>query len=145
MKQPHKTAIKRKKLSTPMQYLGQQRVFNGKMLDYGCGYGNDAQLIGMDKYDPHFHPTFPYNKQYDTITCNYVLNVVNGEEQVRILNRIHGLLTTTGKAYISVRNDLKLPQQPGRGCIQVQVHLNLPIVAQNGNFKMYLLTKDSNY
>ena len=143
MNQSHKTAIKRNKLSTPMKYLKERGLLTGKMLDYGSGFGNDAQLIGMEQYDKHYQPIYPKGRQFDRITCNYVLNVATGSEQVEILTNIHELLTTDGSAYISVRNDLKMPKQKGRGCIQVQVHLTLPIVTQNSNFRMYRMTKNS--
>lgn len=143
MNKSHLTAINRKQLSTPMRKLQQNSLLKGKLLDYGSGRGNDAKLLGMDQYDPYYYPTYPNENSYDTITCNYVLNVVTGSEQVSILSNLQKLLTPEGKAYVSVRNDLKRPQQKGRGCKQVQVHLTLPIVAQNSNFKMYLLTKNS--
>jgi hypothetical protein len=143
MNKSHLTAINRTKLSTPMRKLQENGLLIGNVLDYGSGRGNDAKLLGIEQYDPYYHPTYPNENQYDTITCNYVLNVVTGSEQVSILSNLQKLLTTGGKAYVSVRNDLKLPQQKGRGCKQVQVHLTLPIVTQNSNFKMYLLTKTS--
>ena len=143
MTQSHKTAIKRSKLSTPMQYLQKNVLLQGKMLDYGSGFGQDAVILGMEQYDRHYQPKFPRGKQFDTITCNYVLNVATGSEQVQILSYIHELLSTGGTAYISVRNDLKMPEQKGRGCVQVQVHLTLPIVTQNSNFRMYKMVKSS--
>jgi len=143
MLKPYLTAINRKKLSTPMKYLLRRKLLNGKMLDYGSGRGNDAKTLRMASYDPYYQPTYPKGEQFDTITCNYVLNVVTGSQQVTILSNIHELLTTDGVAFISVRNDLKLPEQKGRGCNQVQVHLTLPLVMKNSNYKMYVMRKDS--
>ena len=143
MTQSYKTAIKRNKLSTPMRYLKERGLLTGKILDYGSGFGNDALLIGASQYDKHYQQKYPKGQQFDTITCNYVLNVATGSEQVEILTNIHELLTTNGKAYIAVRSDLKMKEQPGRGCIQVQVHLTLPLIGQNGNFRMYMMEKES--
>ena len=62
MDNSHKTAIKRNKLSAPMRYLSENNLLKGDLLDYGCGRGDDADLLSMDKYDP------PIVLSYDTIT-----------------------------------------------------------------------------
>lgn len=98
-----------------MRWLEEQKLLKGEMLDYGCGRGFDAEYYHMDGYDPNWKKTEPSNL-YDTITCNYVLNVVNEKEQERILNHIQELLEPNGTAYIAVRRDITYPSQPGRGC-----------------------------
>ena len=65
----HLTAIKRTKLSVPIRGLD---LKGKRVLDYGCGRGSDADLLGADKYDPYYFPERPTGK-YDVILCTYVL------------------------------------------------------------------------
>ena len=51
MNKSYKTAKSRQTLSVPMRYL--RLCLNGRLLDYGCGKGSDADALGMEKYDPH--------------------------------------------------------------------------------------------
>src|SRR5271166_2094847 len=97
-----KTAIQRKTISLPAAWLNARRLIKGDALDYGCGKGTDAFLIGMDNYDPHYFPKLP-TKKYDTITCTYVLNVVNPADVQSIVNDVFNRLAPNGTAYIAVR------------------------------------------
>ena len=74
----HKTAITRTKMSAPVKFLKGQGLLQGRTLDYGCGKGFDADVLQCSKYDPHFSPELPKGK-FDTIICNYVLNVIESE------------------------------------------------------------------
>jgi len=103
----HLTAITRKKLSLPMKNLIAQSLITGRSLDYGCGKGFSAEELGMSKFDPHYAPERPEGK-FDTITSNYVLNVVNEEDVNGIIEDIKSLLKDdTSRAYLSVRRDVK--------------------------------------
>ncbi|RCJ17732.1 HIT family protein [Nostoc sp. ATCC 43529] len=107
----HLTAIERTYLSFPAQFLLNQNLLQGKILDFGCGFGNDVKILrqkGCDitGYDPYYFPEYPQNK-FDTIICFYVLNVLFAEEQANILMEISHLLKAGGKAYYAVRRDLK--------------------------------------
>ena len=150
----YKTAITRKKLSAPMNWLynnhkllsgiigqgGQSRDYN--LLDYGCGKGSDAEYLSMDRYDPHFFPELVEGKLYDTITCTYVLNVVTEEQQYDILNRIKQLLKEDGTAYITVRRDLKTDKTiTKRGTLQRMVRLDLPVVHETQGYCIYEVKK----
>lgn len=139
----HKTAIKRKKLSVPMRKLLADGRIIGRCLDYGCGHGYDADTLGMEAYDPHFCPIDLLGKEYDTITCNYVLNVLpDPYDRKMVLENIRGLLAENGKAYISVRNDLKnLKGYTKIGTWQGEVVLYLPVLYRNSGFVTYLLEK----
>jgi 2-polyprenyl-3-methyl-5-hydroxy-6-metoxy-1,4-benzoquinol methylase len=81
----------------------------GKVLDYGCGKGKDCDTYGWDGYDPNTprreHSEAP-RVQYDTIVCTYVLNVVPEDIQEQVLATVRDLLTTEGRAYVSVRRDI---------------------------------------
>jgi diadenosine tetraphosphate (Ap4A) HIT family hydrolase len=107
----HLTAIDRPKLSSPLRFLIDRNLIKGRILDFGCGLGNDVQFLhqqGLDitGYDPHYLPTYPDGK-FDTIVCCYVLNVLMPEVQADVLMNIAHLLKPGGKAYYAVRRDLK--------------------------------------
>ena len=57
-------------------------------------------------YDNYYRPEYP-TKRFDTIICNYVLNVLEPKEQAEVLMEVSELLKPTGTAYFSVRRDLK--------------------------------------
>ncbi len=107
----HLTAIDRTKLSSPVRFLADNNLLKSRILDFGCGLGNDVDLLqqkGLDitGYDPYYAPIDPVGK-FDTIVCCYVLNVLMPEEQIDVLMNIAHLLKPGGKAYYAVRRDLK--------------------------------------
>ena len=107
----HLTAIERSYLSFPAQFLLNQNLLQGKILDFGCGFGNDVKILrqkGFDitAYDPYYFPEYPQNK-FDTIICFYVLNVLFAEEQANVIMEVSHLLKPNGKAYYTVRRDIK--------------------------------------
>jgi diadenosine tetraphosphate (Ap4A) HIT family hydrolase len=107
----HLTAIDRTKLSSPVRFLFDNDLLKSRILDFGCGLGNDVEFLqqkGLDitGYDPYYAPTYPTGK-FDTIVCCYVLNVLMPEEQAEVLMNIAHLLKPGGKAYYAVRRDLK--------------------------------------
>jgi len=104
---PHKTAIKRSKLSVPMRYLSDHGLLNGRVLDYGCGRGDDAAALDIESYDPTWQPSKPRGK-FDTITCNYVLNVVAPKTEREIIKDIRSRLRKNGIGYVTVRSDVKV-------------------------------------
>ena len=107
----HLTAIDRIKLSSPSQFLLGQNLLKGRILDFGCGLGNDVKFLqqnGLDitGYDPYYAPIYPDGK-FDSIVCCYVLNVLMPSAQADVLMNIAHLLKPGGKAYYAVRRDLK--------------------------------------
>jgi len=107
----HFTAKERDKLSFPMNWLKRNNLLKGKILDFGCGFGTDADILNksgfdVNKYDKFYFKKFPKEK-FETITCIYVLNVVDVWEQSEILMSISNLLEPNGKAYLVVRRDIK--------------------------------------
>lgn len=107
----HLTAKERDKVSYPTRKLYKMGVIEGDTLDFGSGFGKDAEFltskgIPCTNYDPHYDPDYP-DKKFDTILCQYVLNVLLPEEQADVLMSVSELLKPTGKAYFTVRRDLK--------------------------------------
>jgi diadenosine tetraphosphate (Ap4A) HIT family hydrolase len=110
-KYSHFTAIERVYLSSPAQFLLEKNLLQGKILDFGCGFGNDVKLLKQKRfditaYDPYYFPEYPAQK-FDTIICFYVLNVLFTEEQASVLMDVSHLLKPGGKAYFAVRRDIK--------------------------------------
>lgn len=108
---PHLTAIERTSMSFPTRWLKQNNLLKGEILDFGCGFGIDTEQLkeqGFDivGYDNYYRPEYP-EKRFDTIICNYVLNVLEPNEQAEVLMSVSELLKPTGKAYFAVRRDLK--------------------------------------
>jgi len=106
----HLTAKERKFLSFPAKFLFENNLLVGEVLDFGCGFGKDVELlrkkgINILGYDKHYFPQYPTNK-FDTIICIYVLNVLLPEEQTDVLLEVSALLKPTGTAYFAVRRDL---------------------------------------
>jgi diadenosine tetraphosphate (Ap4A) HIT family hydrolase len=107
----HLTAIDRTKLSSPAQFLVDRNLLQGRVLDFGSGMGNDVKILqarglNITGYDPHYSPIYPDGK-FDSIACCYVLNVLMPEEQANVLMNVAHLLKPGGKAYYTVRRDLK--------------------------------------
>lgn len=142
----HLTAKDRTSLSFPTKFLLNNKLLNGSILDYGCGFGKDAQLLkekGFDisGYDPHYFPNLPSGK-FDTIICFYVLNVLLPEEQSNVLMEVSRLLKPSGRAYFAVRRDIRSPgfrihkvhQKPTYQC---SVVLDYKSIFLNENCEIY--------
>jgi len=140
------TAKERESLSFPAQLLINQNLLKGDILDFGCGYGKDVELLkakGIDivGYDKHYFPEYPSIK-FDTIICFYVLNVLMPEEQASVLMDISQLLKPTGKAYFAVRRDIqyegfrthKIHKKP---TFQCNVILGYKSIFKNDNCEIY--------
>jgi len=138
----HRTAIARKTVSMPMRRLFDAGVINGRALDYGSGRGFDAQALCMESYDPHYSPLMP-DGLFDTITCNYVLNVIeSAEERLRVMRAIQNALAPNGTAYITVRTDKKaLIGKTRIGTWQGLIVLDLPVVQRGSGYVTYRLTQ----
>lgn len=110
-KYSHLTAIERETISFPAKYLLKNKLLKGDILDFGCGFGKDVEVLtkkgfSIKGFDPHYFPDYPQQK-FDTICCFYVLNVLFQESQEAVIMAISQLLKPKGKAYFAVRRDLK--------------------------------------
>jgi hypothetical protein len=123
-KNPHKTAITRKKVSLPIRkhLMGQLADPCKRRLDYGCGKGYDADRLGMFKYDPHFFPDTPAG-EFDYIYCGYVLNVMSRKEGQTVIDNIQPFLSKRGIAYVVVRRGMKKAGFTKKGTYQRNVVL----------------------
>lgn len=109
----HLTAKERDKISFPSQKLFEKKLLQGEILDFGCGLGKDVEVLekrglNIEGYDPYYFKNFPA-KQFDTIICIYVLNVLLPQEQSKVIFHVSKILKTGGKAYFAVRRDVQYP------------------------------------
>lgn len=152
------TAISRKKLSGPMQWLKDKGYIpisqaRGRKLDYGCGRGTDADILDMEKYDPHYFPDYQFAPGfYYCVTCNYVLNVIpEKEDRLKVLATLGELGSNrVGSVYVSVRNDKKnlngwTKRDTWQGLIEDSelAEAGFEKIHQNSNFRMFRKTTDS--
>ena len=150
----HLTAIARKNPSAPMKWLCANNHIVGDILDYGCGRGKDVEWLNSmaDKhklegkrvvgYDPYYAPNTIQNgmaRCFDTITCNFVLNVIESDlDRQSTIMHIQGLLRSYGRAYVTIRSDkAKLKGYTKRGTFQTYVDMT--------PFGFKLLHKGSGY
>ncbi len=142
----HLTAKERETISFPARLLLDKKLLIGEVLDFGCGFGKDVELlkekgINIVGYDKYYFPEYP-TKKYDTIICFYVLNVLLPEEQANLLMEVSRLLKTSGKAFFAVRRDLqkegfrmhKVHQKP---TFQCNVKLGYKTIFKNENCEIY--------
>lgn len=141
----YNTAISRKGPSSPLIRLEKLDKLHGSILDYGCGRGADAEYLlsksfETESYDPHWKPESLGDNKYDTVLCTYVFNVVQEGEQSGLIKKLLDRLHPDGKAYISVRRDIKKEGETSRG-FQRNVFLSLPVVKElKSNYCIYELT-----
>jgi len=107
----HLTIKERKWPSYPTKQLFLRKLIKGKVLDFGSGAGVDVKFLQQNgfevtAYDPYYAPDYP-TEHFDTILCNYVLNILLPEEQAHVLMAVAELLKPTGRAYFTVRRDIK--------------------------------------
>jgi len=67
------TAKERKAPSLPTRILLARNLFQGEILDFGCGFGIDVEFLkskdfNVYSYDPYYFPKFPQRK-FDKIIC----------------------------------------------------------------------------
>lgn len=142
----HLTAKERDSLSFPAKLLFNKNLLIGDVLDFGCGFGKDVELlkakgINITGYDKHYFPKYP-QKRFDTIICFYVLNVLLPEEQATVLMELSQLVKPTGKVFIAVRRDLqfegfRIHKIHQKKTYQCNVVLNSKSFFKNENCEIY--------
>ena len=140
---PHLTARGRKYISAPLKWLVKNKYIvptEGRILDYGSGRGTDADYFKWDRYDPYYQCVMPQGL-FDTITCTYVLNVLEHDDRVTVLQGIASKLKDNGRAFITVRRDIKFQGWSTKNTYQVIVKLPFNIIKENKQYCIYEVTK----
>jgi len=145
MNKSYRTAIKRSTISAPTNYLlihHKAKIGDDQTLDYGCGRGDDAKTCKWEKYDPHFFPKLDKRFKWNTIICNYVLNVVDEKTERKIIKEVKALLHNGGTAYFSVRRDKFKEGETTIGTFQRWSTPKLKsLYIRKGSFEIYYFTK----
>ena len=91
--------------SAPYKFWKENGYLKGDVLDFGVG----REEHDYAKYDPFTHPDVaPLHGVYDTVMCNFVLNVQPADHLItQILVLLSKLVKPEGNVLIAVRNDLK--------------------------------------
>jgi 2-polyprenyl-3-methyl-5-hydroxy-6-metoxy-1,4-benzoquinol methylase len=132
-------AIRRGTVSKTARFLAERRLLRGRVLDYGCGFGFDADHFGWEAFDPHYRQNLPAGR-FDTIVCNHVVNMLTRGSRRELFRAIQALLAPHGKAYVSVSR--KIPRAGKialRKRIQNYVVLTLPSVFRDDELEVYRL------
>jgi SAM-dependent methyltransferase len=132
-------AVRRETVSQTARVLHDRGLLRGRILDYGCGFGFDADHFGWEAFDPHYRQEPPQG-HFDTIVCNHVANMLTRSSRRQLFENILSLLEPHGKAYLSVSR--KIP--PGgkiamRKRIQNYVVLTLPSIYSDDELEIYCL------
>jgi diadenosine tetraphosphate (Ap4A) HIT family hydrolase len=124
----------------------QHGLLEGKILDFGCGFGFDTDELcrlgyNVIGYDYYYRPDFPIGK-FDTIFCNYVLNVLESYAQAEVLMNVANLLSPKGTAYFAVRRDLteegfRLHAIHKQYTYQCNVKLPYKSLVSNSSYELY--------
>ena len=139
------TAVKRDKPSKSAEWLMSADLVKGHVLDYGCGFGFDADHFGWDSYDPFYRPTLPQG-EYDTILCTLVLNALSRNNRAKAIERMRVLLTEQGIAYFGVARNLPVTGKMGvHHSLQNYVVLTLPCLFEDDQLAIYEFRKTSIY
>lgn len=134
----------RKYPSKGATYLVKNKLVTGRTLDYGCGYGLDAETFGWESYDPYYNPVI-INGVFDTIVCTNVFSAVSRVFREEILKSMLILLSDSGKGYIIVPRNIPLRGKYSGFNRRPQYHviLTLDSVYKDTDMEIYLLKKDS--
>ncbi len=134
-------AVRRETVSATALVLVERKLVKGRTLDYGCGFGFDADHFGWEAFDPYYRQNNPVGV-FDTIICNHVANMLTRASRAALFEEIERLLAARGNAYISVTR--KIPEIGKAGIrqrIQNYVVLSLPSLHRDDDMEIYRLAK----
>lgn len=138
-------AVRRETVSKTARFLGEHRLLQGRVLDYGCGFGFDADHVGWEAYDPHYRQKLP-DDLFDTIVCNHVANTLTRDSRQVLFRAIQALLAPQGKAYVSVSRKIpRAGKTAMRKRIQNYVVLTLPSLFRDDELEIYRLEAGSGF
>ena len=138
-------ALRRQTVSKTARFLDEHRLLRGRVLDYGCGFGFDADHFGWEAYDPHYRQKVP-DGPFETIVCNHVANMLTRESREELFRALRALLAPQGQAYVSVSR--KIPRAGKvalRKRIQNYVVLTLPSLFRDDELEIYRLKAGSDF
>jgi SAM-dependent methyltransferase len=139
------TAVKRDKPSQAAEVLIALGYIKGRVLDYGCGFGFDADHFGWESYDPFFRPKQPAG-EFDTVVCTLVLNALSRNNRAKVIERIRELLAPEGVAYLAVARNIPVTGKMGvHHSLQNYVVLTLPSAFADEQLEIYELRKESEF
>lgn len=123
-----------------------------RMLDYGCGRGDDVRHLRelgykVVGYDPYWQDDRSVLKRkYDIITCQYVFNVIEDRaERLLLQATLYDLLKPEGMIFISVRRGLGRWGRTSIGTWQGYIDFNLPVIMKRRGFVTFLTIKADNH
>jgi SAM-dependent methyltransferase len=132
-------AVRRETVSKTARFLDDRGLLRGRILDYGCGFGFDADHFGWEAFDPHYRQKAPEGL-FDTIVCNHVANMLTRGNRQQLFRAVVGLLAPRGAAYLSVSRKIPVTGKLAlRKRIQNYVVLTLPSVFRDGDLEVYRL------
>lgn len=136
-------AIKRTKPSKAATVISEH--VKGRVLDYGCGHGFDANHFGWESFDPYYGPKLP-DDEFDTIVCINVANALSRNNRSKLLSSIQEKLSDEGAAYIAVpRNIPKTGKLGIHHSLQNYVVLTLPLLFEDDQLAIYVFAKDASF
>lgn len=138
-------AIRHSTVSFGAQWLVEHGHVFGRVLDFGSGFGSDADHFNWEAYDPHYRQR-ELSTDYDTVVCNHVLNMLTQKSRSEAIRRIQNLLSQCGTAFLIVPRNIPSEGKVAlRKRIQNYVILSLPTVYVDGKLEIYQLRKTSRY
>ena len=138
-------AIRRSTVSFAAEWLVREGHVMGRVLDFGCGFGFDADHYGWEAVDPYYRQQ-DLQGPFDTIICNHVVNMLTRASRKRTIHQIQGLLATEGVAFLIVPRNIPVTGKVAlRKRIQNFVVLTLPSVYADRKLEIYRLGKETEY
>lgn len=139
------TALVRRGPSAPVRYLHEQGLLRSPILDFGSGYGADAEWLEeqgyrVKEYDPAFEGVdrMPGGR-FATVLVTYVVNVLPAAKERKLLAQIRKATAPGGVAFVAVRTDVKRAGPTTRG-YQRPVELDAPhVVGAPSSSRIYAL------
>lgn len=136
-------AIKRSRPSRGAAIITECGLARGRVLDFGCGFGFDAEHFGWEAFDPYYKPSQPQGP-FDTIVCISVINALSRNNRAKVFARVRELLAADGRAYFAVPRDIPRTGKLGiNHSLQNYVVLTLPSIHADDALEIYEMTKDA--